>query len=207
MLVCYEGMLCRYGYGLSDRESSAPDPVAVQSFTGMSIQRFHLPGYRAGDGLHQQCLGAVGERAGNLEFSSVNVVGNYFFPNQLGSNPVVFTYTDSLGCSASITKYINVIACCLDTCDANAGPDQVICAGQPLTLQTAGCDSTTWFEIFEGELQTSRAGANHRPLPDAEYLLCPGVLERLLLGYGYRLCNREPCADPAMAVFPFFDLR
>ncbi|HRU61170.1 MAG TPA: hypothetical protein P5565_06830, partial [Bacteroidia bacterium] len=90
---------------------------------------------------------------GTWSFSSVNVVGNYFFPNQLGSNPVVFTYTDSLGCSASITKYINVIACCLDTCDANAGPDQVICAGQPLTLQTAGCDSTTWFEIFEGELQ------------------------------------------------------
>ena len=90
---------------------------------------------------------------GTWSFSGVNVVGNYFFPNQLGSNPVVFTYTDSLGCSASITKYINVIACCLDTCDANAGPDQVICAGQPLTLQTAGCDSTTWFEIFEGELQ------------------------------------------------------
>jgi hypothetical protein len=95
----------------------------------------------------------LGTASGTWTFSGLNVVGNYFYPNQLGPNPVVFTYTDSLGCSTSITKYISVIACCLDTCNANAGPDQTICAGQPLTLQTAGCDSTKWFEIFEGELQ------------------------------------------------------
>ncbi|MBK7850393.1 MAG: PKD domain-containing protein [Bacteroidetes bacterium] len=89
---------------------------------------------------------------GTWIFSGVQVIGNYFYPNILGPNAITITYTDSLGCSASITKYIGVISCCQDTCNADAGPDHVVCLGQPFTLYTSGCDSSKWYQITNDSL-------------------------------------------------------
>ena len=86
-------------------------------------------------------------------FSGVGVVGNNFYPTTLGVHVITYTYTDSLGCTKSITRNITVIDCpppCFNgaACQIDAGPDQIICIGQPAILHVQNCNSVaSWIKI------------------------------------------------------------
>jgi PKD repeat protein len=83
-------------------------------------------------------------------FSGVNVAGNIFTPSTLGNNTVTYTYTDSLGCTSSVSIIIVVVNChlCDNTCNISAGPDQVICQGNPAILNVTGCNSIAhWYQL------------------------------------------------------------
>ena len=86
-------------------------------------------------------------------FSGVGVVGNNFYPTTLGVHVITYTYTDSLGCTKSITRNITVIDCptpCFNgaACQIDAGPDQTICIGQPAILHVQNCNSVaSWIKI------------------------------------------------------------
>ena len=59
-----------------------------------------------------------------------------------------YTYTDSLGCSATISNFINVIFCCDTSCVVNAGPDITICEGDVGILTATGCTgAVTWYKL------------------------------------------------------------
>ena len=78
-------------------------------------------------------------------FGGPGVVGNYFYPNTLGLHTITYYYTDSAGCTGTISNTINVIYCCDSTCVVNAGPDISICLGSYGVLSATGCTgSMTW---------------------------------------------------------------
>ena len=84
---------------------------------------------------------------GSGVFSEPGVVGNYFHPTTLGLHTITYTYTDSLGCSATISNYINVIYCCDTSCVVSAGADITICEGNVGILTATGCTgSITWYK-------------------------------------------------------------
>jgi PKD repeat protein len=85
---------------------------------------------------------------GTWVFAGANVSGNYFNPVTLGINTITVIYTDPNGCTGNISITINVINCCGNSCQVDAGSDQVICAGTPAILNAQGCNgSTNWYQI------------------------------------------------------------
>ncbi|TAH43380.1 MAG: T9SS type A sorting domain-containing protein, partial [Bacteroidetes bacterium] len=87
----------------------------------------------------------VTSTGGTGVFSGPGVVGNYFYPTTLGLHTIIYTYTDSLGCSATIANTINVIYCCDTSCIVSAGPDITICSGNYAVLSATGCTgNVTW---------------------------------------------------------------
>jgi hypothetical protein len=81
-------------------------------------------------------------------FSGPGVVGNVFTPGAPGSYTICYTYTDIYGCSSTVCKTINVIVCCDSTFNIDAGPDQVICEGNPAILTVSGCNGAAqWFKM------------------------------------------------------------
>ncbi|REK48926.1 MAG: PKD domain-containing protein [Bacteroidetes bacterium] len=90
----------------------------------------------------------VTSTGGTGVFSGPGFIGNYFYPTTIGLHTIIYTYTDSLGCSDTITNTINVIFCCDTTCVVDAGPDITICQGQVATITVTGCTGTvTWAEL------------------------------------------------------------
>ncbi|TAH42205.1 MAG: PKD domain-containing protein, partial [Bacteroidetes bacterium] len=90
----------------------------------------------------------VTSTGGTGVFSGPGVVGNYFYPTTLGLHTIIYTYTDSLGCSATIANTINVIYCCDTSCVVSAGPDITICEGNPAILTADGCTGTiVWYKL------------------------------------------------------------
>ena len=82
---------------------------------------------------------------GSGYFGGPGVVGNYFYPNTLGLHTITYYYTDSAGCTGTVSNTINVIYCCDSTCVVNAGPDISICLGSYGVLSATGCTgSMTW---------------------------------------------------------------
>ncbi len=98
----------------------------------------------------------VTSTAGTGFFSGPGVAGNFFYPSTIGTHVITYYYTDPNGCTASITTSITVIDCGLGcdngpNCQIDAGPDQIICQGQPAILSVQGCNSTpSWFAIGDG---------------------------------------------------------
>ena len=90
----------------------------------------------------------VSPTGGTGVFSGVGVIGNYFHPNTLGAHTITYCYTDTNGCTACVSKIINVIFCCANACHIDAGPDQTICAGGVAILHVTGCDSIArWYAL------------------------------------------------------------
>src|SRR5207253_2007599 len=58
-------------------------------------------------------------------------------------------YTDSYGCTGSISVTITVINCCnVAACQVHAGNDTTICSGGVATLQVSGCNSMPhWYTV------------------------------------------------------------
>jgi len=85
---------------------------------------------------------------GTWTWSGPGVSGNYFHPTTLGPHTITLCYTDSFGCTTCITNTINVIFCCGESCQVNAGNDTTICVGSPFTLNAQGCNgNTTWYQL------------------------------------------------------------
>ena len=99
---------------------------------------------------------AVTNAGGTGYFAGTGVAGNYFYPTTLGTHVITYYYTDTNGCTGSVTNTIIVIDCgtgCsqAQACQINAGPDQTICIGHAATLQVQGCNSVaSWLEIGDG---------------------------------------------------------
>ncbi len=92
---------------------------------------------------------------GTWTWSGNGVIGNYFYPNTLGPHVITICYTDIYGCTSCITKTINVIYCCGQSCQVDGGPDQNICLGNPAILNAQGCNGTaTWYQITGVEQPT-----------------------------------------------------
>lgn len=72
-------------------------------------------------------------------YSGTGVSGNNFDPS-VGTQSILYTYTDGNGCSSSSTTTINTLA--LPT--VNAGADQSICPGGSVTLSGSGAPSISW---------------------------------------------------------------
>ena len=132
-----------------------------------------------------KCFVPISNLGGTITFSGIGVVGNYFYPNSLGPHLITVSFTDSLGCTSSTSITINVISCCVNTCNADAGPDQFICLGNPAILHTQGCDSSaTWYSLGpEGPVLVGIGqGSGH--LPSTIYVLHVDLL-----------WNRNCCCD------------
>ncbi len=90
----------------------------------------------------------VNANGGTGIFVGPGVIGNYFYPNTLGTHVITYYYTDSLGCTGLVSITINVIFCCGVSCHVNAGNDTTICAGGTIVLQAQGCSgTTTWYDL------------------------------------------------------------
>ncbi len=116
-------------------------------------------------------------------FFGPNVIGNYFYPIVLGPSIVSYTYTDSLGCSTTVSTTIIVITCCDTSCSSiSAGPDQTICLGNPAILSVTGCNSMpTWYQLVQNNLQPIGQG----PILD--------VFPTVNTCYVVICCNPTPC--------------
>ena len=90
----------------------------------------------------------VSQLSGTGSFSGPFVTGNYFNPTTIGTYTICYTWTDSLGCSATVCNTITVEFCCDTTFQINAGADTTICAGGVVTLTVTGCTgSPQWFKM------------------------------------------------------------
>jgi hypothetical protein len=85
---------------------------------------------------------------GIWSFSGSGVFGNNFYPNSLGPHVITLTYTDANGCTGTVSITINVVLCCENSCQANAGNDTTICAGSAAILNAMGCDGySSWYQL------------------------------------------------------------
>ncbi|MDD3875212.1 MAG: PKD domain-containing protein [Bacteroidales bacterium] len=75
-------------------------------------------------------------------FSGPGMSGNIFNPATAGAgqHTITYSYNTSVGCNSTTTKVINV----LPAPNANAGTDQIICAGQSANLTAFGGVSYVW---------------------------------------------------------------
>jgi PKD repeat protein len=91
----------------------------------------------------------VSQAGGTGVFSGPFVTGNIFTPSGIGAYTITYSYTDTNGCTGSVSATINVIFCCdSTTCHVDAGADQTICAGEVAVLNAQGCNGTAqWYQI------------------------------------------------------------
>lgn len=75
-------------------------------------------------------------------FSGPGVMQSEFVPANagIGTHTLTYTYTDSLGCTASVSRSVTV----LPAPNGSAGADQTICIGQAATLLATGGSSYLW---------------------------------------------------------------
>jgi len=126
---------------------------------------------------------SLANAGGSGYFSGTGVIGNYFYPNSVGTFTITYYYTDPYGCTGSISNTITVINCCNSpNCHINAGNDTTICSGGVATLQVQGCQSTaTWYAL---------AGQEHIQIGQGEII---DVTPQQTTCYMVICCNPYPC--------------